>query len=455
MRKYLFLKTSDRPLDAVRRYLFLGLSLTILLVFGLGGWAVATEIAGAVIASGHVVVESNVKKIQHPTGGVIGEIDVKEGQPVKAGQVLVRLDPTVTFANLSIIENTLDQLSARRVRLEAERDGLDSVPDAPDLKVALPKPSPLTDNATLPRVSSQSREDLAAAERRLFELRREARAGQKSQLHERIEQLEEEISGQLVQKQAKEQEITLIKSELEGVGDLYRKQLVPLTRVTSLQREAARLQGELGLLIAGTSSAKGKISEIKLQIIQIDQDLRSEVAKELREIGDKTSEFFERQVAASDQVRRVDIRAPQDGVVHDLTVFTIGGVINPGEAIMTIVPDRDALAIDVRIAPQDISHVHPGQPVMLRLEAFDQRTTPELQASIDRIGADLTVDARSGQSYYTARIVLTQEEVAKLGDKPLVPGMPVEAFIKTGDRSVMSFLTKPFTDQLRKAFRQG
>ena len=428
------------PAGAVRHYLRWSYGLTVVLVFGLGGWAVATEISGAIVTSGQLVVESNVKKVQHPTGGVVGAIEVEEGRRVKAGDVLLRLDPTLARANLSIIENALDQIAAREARLLAERDGQTRIDPAPRFR---------------DRPNDEAAAVLVRNEQRLFSLRKAAREGQVSQLRERVLQLEAEIGGQTEQRQAKEREVELIQAELVGLHELYRKNLVPVTRVNALERDAARLVGERGLLTSATASAKGKINETNLQILQIEQQMRTEVAKELREAQDKASELIERQVAAKDQLQRIDLRAPQDGTVHDLSVFTVGGVINPGETVMTIVPNLDALAVDARIAPQDISHLHSGQPVMLRLSAFNQRTTPEVEGILVRIGADLTQDQRTGASYYTARIRLAQGQLERLEGKELIPGMPVEAFIRTGDRSVMSYLTKPLTDQVRRAFRES
>ncbi len=428
------------PAVSVRRYLHVGYLLTGALVFGLGGWAVATEIAGAVVTSGQLVVESSVKKVQHPTGGVVGAIEVHEGQRVKAGDVLLRLDPTVARANLAIIENSLDQLAAREARLEAERDGLEGVALARRFR---------------DRPLDETLSALVKGEESLFTLRKQTRDGQISQLRERISQLENDIRGQAEQRQAKEREIELIQTELTAVRDLYGKNLVPLTRVTALERDAARLAGERGVLISGTASAAGKINETRLQILQVDQQTRSEVAKELRDLQDRTAELVERGIAARDQIARIDLRAPQDGVVHDLAVFTVGGVINPAETVMSIVPNRDALAIDVRVAPQQISHLHAGQSVMLRISALDQRTTPEVEGHLARIGADVTHDERTGTSFYTARISLGPDATTRLNGQALVPGMPVEAFIRTGDRSVISYLTKPLMDQVRRAFRES
>jgi membrane fusion protein, type I secretion system len=290
-------------------------------------------------------------------------------------------------------------------------------------------------------------------ERNLFEFRRSARAGQKAQLRERIAQLKEEIQGLTGQVAAKKRETELIGQELEGVRDLWRKNLVQIQRVTALERDAARLEGERGQLIAATAQAKGKISEIELQILQIDQDLRSEVAKDLREVQGKIAELVERKVAAEDQLKRIDIRAPQDGMVHQSTVHTVGGVITPGEAIMLIVPEADALTVEAKLAPQDIDQVRVGQTAALRFSAFSQRTTPELDGVVSRVSADLTTDQRTGAAYYVVRITLSDSEIARLGGLRLVPGMPVEAFIKTGERTVLSYVMKPFTDQINRSFR--
>jgi HlyD family secretion protein len=252
---------------------------------------------------------------------------------------------------------------------------------------------------------------------------------------------------------AKKREIELIGQELEGVRELWRKNLVQIQRVTALERDAARLEGERGHLIAATAQSKGKISEIELQIIQIDQELRSEVAKELREVQAKIAELVERKIAAEDQLKRIDIRAPQDGVVHQLTVHTVGGVITAGEAMMVIVPEADNLTVEAKLNPQDIDQVHAGQNAALRFSTFNQRTTPELTGVVTRVSADLTTDQRTGMSYYTVRISIPENEVARLGGLKLLPGMPLEAFIQTGERTVLSYLTKPFTDQAARAFR--
>ena len=285
-------------------------------------------------------------------------------------------------------------------------------------------------------------------------MRKSARAGQKSQLQERINQAKEEIVGFGAQRDAKEKEVAFINNELTGVRELYQKNLVPLTRLSQLEREATRLGGERGQLVGSIAQAKGKIAELQLQIIQVDQDLSSEVAKEMREIDAKIGEFVERKVSALDQLKRTDIRSPQDGTVFQSTVHTVGGVIPAGEPIMMIVPNADKLTVEAKVNPQDIDKVQFGQSAALRFSAFNMRTTPEIFGSVSQISADITTDQRTSQSYYTIRIAMPPEQVARLGDVKLVPGMPVEAFVKTGDRTVMSYLMKPLSDQINRAFRE-
>ena len=425
--------------SSLRRHLGLGLGATIVLAGGIGGWAGTAEIAGAVIAPGSLVVNSNVKKVQHPSGGVVGELYVRDGDQVTTGALLVRLDETVTRANLAIVLKSLDEFTARQARLEAERDD-DKGPIFPEELLA---------RSLDPAVSR-----VLAGEGRLFELRRAAREGQKAQLNERILQVEEQIRGLDEQIVAKASEIELINQELEGVRELWRKNLVPITRVTTLEREAARLRGERGALVASIAQAKGKISETQLQILQVDQDLRSEVSKELGEIRAKTSELIEKRITAEDQLKRIDIRAPQDGRVHQLAVHTVGGVINAGEVIMLIVPAGDVLAVEVRIAPHDIDQIRVSQNAVLRFSAFNQRTTPELNGQVERVSPDITQDQKTGTSFYTVRITLPDSEIARLSDLKLVPGMPVEAFIQTGERTAISYLIKPISDQLMRSWRE-
>ncbi|QDM34491.1 HlyD family type I secretion periplasmic adaptor subunit [Tardiphaga sp. vice352] len=433
-------RIQSTPADlSVRRHSLWGGFVVLLLLGGVGGWATMTELAGAVVTAGVLVVESEVKKVQHPTGGVVGEIRVKDGDLVQEGDVVIRLDETVTKANLSIVVKSLNELAVRQARLEAERDDADTVVFPPEL---------------LARQEQFELAGVIAGERRLFDLRKAARAGQKAQLRERILQLQEEISGLSGQSASKRREIEFVNRELTGLRDLWEKRLIPINRVMTLEREAVRLDGDSNQYVASAAQAKGKKAETELQIIQIDQDLRSEVAKELREIQGKVAELVERKVAAEDQLKRIDLKSPQRGNVHQLMVHTIGGVIGPSEPLMLIVPENDALTVEIRIAPQDIDQLRIGQQVNLRFSAFNQRTTPEISGSLSRVSADITQDQKTGVSYYLGRVSLPKPELAKLAKLRLIPGMPVEAFVRTSDRTVLSYLIKPLSDQIEKAFRE-
>ncbi len=426
--------------NMIRRYLTVGIASCILLIGGVGGLAAVTEFSGAVIAAGTLVVDSNVKKVQHPTGGVVGEIKVREGDAVRAGDVLIRLDDTVTRSNLAIVAKGLDELEARLARLVAERDGNEEIifPDTLELRSEDP-------------IVARS----ISGERSLFEFRRDARAGQKSQLNERVGQLVDEVAGLTQQRDAKRQEIELVKIELEGIRKLWQKKIVSIQRMTALERDAVKLEGEHGQLTSSIAQAKGRLSEIELQIIQIDQDLRSEVATELREVQGRISELAERKTAAEDQLKRIDIRSPQDGIVYQLSAHTIGGVIEPGEPIMLVVPVADDLTVEARITPQDIDQVSPGQNAVVRLSAFNQQTTPELSGVLSNISPDLTTDERTGLGYYPARIHLPRDEVAKLEGLALGPGMPAEIFFPTGDRTMRADLVRPLSGQIQRAFREN
>jgi HlyD family secretion protein len=424
---------------SIRRHIIIGGAVVAFLALGVGGWASTAEISGALIAQGSLVVDSNVKKVQHPTGGVVGEVRAHDGDRVKAGDILVRLDETVTRANLAIITKGLNELYARKARLGAERDGADMV--------AAPKE--LADKTNDPDV-----QEALSSERKLFELRRKTRLGQKNQLQQRIKQLQEQITGLTAQQDAKTKEMTIIAQELQGVRDLWSRNLVQISRLTALEREEARLEGEHGQLIASAAEAKGKIVETELQILQVDQEFASDVGKELRETDSKIGEYVERKVTAEDQLRRTDLRAPQDGIVFQSTANTVGGVITAGDPVMLVVPEADNLLVEAKVEPKDIDQIQFGQPVVLRFSAFNMRTTPEVNGTVVRVGADTSTDQRTGQSYYLVRISMTVEELAKLGDVKLTPGMPVEAFIQTGERTMLSYLVKPLHDQLKRAFRE-
>ena len=424
---------------SIRRHLFISVIVIVLLVGGIGGWAATSEFAGAVIAQGTLVVDTNSKKVQHPTGGVVAELNVRDGDQVKLGDVVIKLDDTQTRANLQIVAKGLDELMARRAREEAELEG--------DQAITFPK-------ELLARQDDSEVVRIVRGESKLFETRRNSREGLKAQLTERVSQSQEEITGLTAQVASKEKQIEWIQQELEGVRDLWAKKLVQFNRVTSLEREQARLDGERGQLIASIAQAKGKISETRIQILQIDQDMRTEVGKDLAEIRAKSAELIEKRVAAEDQLKRIDIRAPQNGMVHQLDVHTVGGVVSAGQQIMLIVPAADKLIVEAKVQPQDIDQVRIGQAAVMRFSNFNSRTTPEVNGEVSVVSADVTQDQRTGISYYTVRIAVTPAELARLGEHKLQPGMPVEVFIQTTVRTVVSYFVRPFQDQIAKAFRE-
>jgi HlyD family secretion protein len=407
------------------------------LIFGIGGWAYTATLSGAIIAPGSFVVERNVKKVQHNYGGIVSEINVRNGDHVQAGQILLKLDSIQIGAELEIVKSQLLELKARSARLSAERDGLEKISYPADL---LDKGEPTS--------------AVISGETRLFDENRRTRENQKEQLRLRVGQLEEEITGLTAQKEAKAAERELIKRELTQVRELHDKKLTPVSRVYSMEREERRLGGEFGGLVAQIARAKGQISEINVEIIGVDENFRATAQRELRSIEARLSELQEREIAARDKFQRVELRAPQSGIVHELTAHTIGGVITAAEQIMLIVPEEDNLTIQAKIAPQDVDQVVIGRPARLRLSAFNQQATPEVPGHITHVAADVTVDPKTGETYYMSRVQMDEKELRKHGDLKLVPGMPVEVFMSTGDRTALSYLTKPFRDQVNRAFRE-
>ena len=427
------------PRRKITRLNIVGAVMLLLMIVGAGGWAASTEISGAVVASGFVVVESSVKKVQHLTGGIVGELLVGEGDHVEAGEILIRLDAAQAHSSLAILTNSLDELYARRARLHAERDGDATITFPPEI-------ADRRDNAALVRIMQ--------GEEKWLKSRLAAQAAQKSQLRERIAQYHGEIEGLEAQVAAKDKELQLIMVDLERLRGLLSSGLTASTPVTEREREAARLEGERGALLAAIAQAKGRITETELQIIAADEDLRSRVAAELSEVEARMSELSERRFAADDQVQRINIRAPRAGVVHQLAVHTEGGVVAAGEDLMLIVPDDSILEVEARVSPVQIDQLFLGQTAVLRFAAFNPRTTPEIPGTVVRIGADISRDEKS-LPFYVVRIAIPPEEIAeKLKDNRILPGMLVEVFIQTTPRTVMSYLLKPLEEQIARAFRE-
>ena len=427
-------------LRSIRVHLVVGLAAVVALAGGVGGWAATMRISGAVIAPGQVVVDDNVKKVQHTEGGTVGELRVRDGDEVKAGDIVLRLDGTQVRANLLIYSKGLDELVARQAREEAEMEGVD----------AIEFPEELTSRADDPDVKRALR-----GERREFQTRKAAREGQKSQLRQRIGQIEDEIVGYRSQITAKDSQIKWVTTELNSVTGLWEKGLAAYSRVAELQREKAALEGERAQLTSAIAQAAGRTTETGLQILQIGQDMRTEVGRDLGSLRPKIAELRQRKVAAQHELSRLDIRAPQGGTVFQLQAHAAGEVIRPGEPIMLIVPNHDALSMEIHLRPQDIDQVRLGQPVTVNFTAFDMRTTPQILGQISRIAADVTVEQQSGKAFYSARVNVQKDQLARLNGLQLIPGMPCEAFVQTSPRTVLSFLTKPFLDQMGRTFREN
>ncbi len=403
------------------------------------GWAGLVPLSGAVIVAGTLVVQSSVKKVQHPTGGVVSEIFVHNGSKVKAGDELLRLDETSAHTNLQVVARQLDETRLRISRLNAERDGA-KTPHWPTEMSA--------------ELTGTERETLLASERDLFSSRASARQGQKDLAQSRIEQLQKQISGLEAQQASNTKQMQITAGELKNVQKLLQQKLVTMDRLTTLQRESARLDGIDGQLSSQIAETRNKVNEARLQGLQADEGFRSDVMRDLNDAEAKEGELIERKAAALDQAKRTIVRAPSSGAVQELAVHTVGGVVSPGEVMMAVVPDGDALEIDARLSPDKIDQVHVGQEAHVRLSAFDTRTTPELAGAVETVSADVVRDPQSAAGYYDIRVSLPASEVSRLGKVHLVPGMPAEVFLQTGSRTMLSYLFKPMSDQLSRMFRE-
>ena len=434
-------QTGAADVWSVRKPMIVGVLGLLLLVGGFGTWAAMTQISGAVIASGQIEVDQNRQVVQHPDGGVVEEILVEEGNAVDAGTVLIRLDPNELQSELAIVESQLFELMARRGRLEAERDERETITFAPLLLEA-----------------AESRPDvrnLKDGQRRLFEARRASIAQAIEQLQKQQEQIADQITGITAQQGSMDQQLALIERELTDQQSLFDRGLAQVSRVLSLQREAARMSGTVGELAANEAQARGRITEIDIEILNLQSRRREEAITQLRDIQSRELELHERRRALLERMSRLDVTAPVAGIVYDLRVFARRSVIRPADPVLYIIPQDRPLVINARVEPIDIDKLSIGQEVTLRFSALDQRATPELTGSVKLISADALEDEATRQSYYRAEIVLGQGEQAKLPeDATLLPGMPVEAFIRTEDRTPLAYLVKPLTDYFTKAFRE-
>lgn len=428
------------PKWSARTPLLIGFVALALLLGGFGTWAVMANISGAIVASGEVKVEQNRQVVQHPDGGVVASIPVKEGDTVTAGDLLVGLDGTDLRSELAIVENQLFEIMARRGRLEAERDSAADITFDPELLAA----------GDRPQIAN-----LIDGQRRLFEARNESLARETEQLDLRSDQIAEQVKGITAQQTALESQLSLIEQELKDQKSLLDKGLAQASRVLALQREEARLRGEVGGLIAGAAEAQERITEIGIEKLKLTTLRREEAITRLRDLQYQELELQERRRSLQGRLDRLDLRAPVSGIVYGLTIFGERAVIRPADPVLYLVPQDRPLVIESRITPIHVDEVYPSQSVILRFAAFDQRQTPELNGTVVSISADTFVDDRSGASYYRAEIMLNDGEMDKLKGQTIVPGMPVEAFIRTANRTPLAYLIKPLADYFNRAFRES
>lgn len=426
---------------SARGHILFGLFLVALLIGGLGGWGATAKLKGAVIAPGQLRVETRRQVVQHPDGGVVGEILVREGDVVRAGQVLLRLDATQLLSELAVLESQLWEVMARSARLAAEQAEADEITFDPELLEAAEAD---------PQVAK-----LVRGQRALFEARRRTLERQLEVLRERQAQIREQVAGSEAQIESLSRQRELIEEELTGQRELLRKGLAQASRVLALEREAARLDGERGRLIAQTAQLKGQISEIEIERLRLVASRREEAIATLRDLGYRELELKERRIALKEKLSRLDVRAPLGGIVLDIAVHNAGAVIRPAEPILYIVPTDSALVVDARVDPTHVDSVYPGQEAVLRFSAFNVRTTPVIFGQVVQVSPDAFTDEQTGRSYYRVEVAPREGELAKLEGQRLVAGMPVEVFIQTGERTPVNYLLKPITDYFNRAMREG
>ncbi|MBR9652914.1 HlyD family type I secretion periplasmic adaptor subunit [Thalassovita aquimarina] len=421
--------------------LFIGFLALAVLVGGFGVWSVVTQIAGAIVAGGQIEVDQNRQVVQHPDGGVIAEILVDEGDFIEADQLLIRLDPTELKSELVIVEGQLFELMARRGRLEAEQNSSSAISFDPALLRAAEE--------------NDEVKDLIAGQVRLLQARDESEKQEIDQLEKRVAQIRSQIEGVEAQRVALTRQLSLIEEELANQQSLLDRGLAQASRVLSLQREEARLSGQVGNLIAQAAQAEGRITEIQIEILKLDTGRREEAVSRLRDLQYQELELAERRRALLTRLNRLDIRAPVSGIVYGLQFFTPRSVIRPADPVLYLVPQNRPLVIAAQVETIHIDKVYPGQDATLRFPALDQRSTPELSGRVSKVSADAFTDEKTGRSFYRAEILMNDGEMAKLPEGvTLVPGMPVESFIRTADRTPLAYLIKPLTDYFAKAFRE-
>ncbi len=413
----------------------------IFLLFGvLGGWAATTRISGAIIAKGIIGVESKVKTVQHLEGGIVGKIFVRNGDRVKAGDLLLRLDDTTAQANFAIVSGSLHELHAKLARLRAERDA--------STKITFPD-SLVSKNAT-PELDI-----IVRGQKSLFEARKKGRRGQVSILRQRILQLNELIKGLEKQQAAQTVQMKILAQSYDRKLEASLSGAVSGDTLDSLNLKKAQMAGEIGKLRSEIAKSRGSISEIEEQIVQVDTEFREQVLSDIRETQIKINESQEKKTALEEQLRRMDIRAPQTGRIHNMSIFTIGGVISPAKPVLQIIPENDRLIVECKIETTDIDQIKIGQEAAINLSAFDASTTPQLTGVVKKISAAQITDPNNSSTFFTVEIILPQSELARLEEgQELLPGMPAEVFIRTEDRTPLDYLLKPLWSQIERAARQ-
>lgn len=426
---------------SARRPVVIGFLALVLLVAGFGSWAGMTEIAGAIVASGRIEVESNRQVVQHPDGGVVQEILVDEGDRVEKGDVLMTLDPTLLRSRLTTAEAQLHEILARKARLQAERDGAALIVFPEEL---------------IERSDDEEIAELMEGEARLFHARTESATKSVEQLTGRRAQIERQIEGFNAQQDALKSQLELIKEELEDQQSLLDRGLAQASRVLALRREEAGLEGRVGELLAGAAEAGERISEIEIQILALTTQRREEAITQLRDLQFREVEYRQTVASLREQLSRLDITAPVSGIVYDLAVFAERSVIRPADPLLYIVPQDRPLIITARVPPIHVDQIRVGQEAVLRFSTFEARTTPELFGEVRRISADSFVDDATQMAYYRAEVVLQPGEIDRLPENlALIPGMPVEAFLQTDERTPIAYLVKPLADYFNKAFRES
>lgn len=411
--------------------MFAATGLALLLAVGIGGWAAQAKLAGAVISQGELVVTGETKQVQHVDGGTIVEIPVKVGSLVKKGDVVLRLDDTQMRIELGIVQSQIAQLKAMMVRLVAERDGVETL-SFDGLELA-------------PEVTRE--------ERKLFDENRDMRANQKQQIEMQISQLRNQIDGLREQEKANLSENDLLAEELAVQEGLVQKGLAKASELRGLKRQMVRIEGTIGDLLARVAEAEGQISELNVRLMSVDQTSRTELQKEIVSVEARLTELDQRALQLTHRLERTVVKAPESGTIYDLQAHTVGGVVAPGQVIMAIVPADSELDVHVKVAPTDIDRITVGQTARMRFTAFNRQTTPEIVGAVDVIPAATVVDKATNLPFYKTSVTFSPEDLGELATK-LTPGMPVEVYIETEERTVISFLAKPFTDQLMRAFRE-